>query len=1204
MRTRLRLLTLAAAFALSCSPRPPLAPTAAPGAAVAPPAGVPAASVDLDTLRADEHVVGFTTRNLYLDGNGRPIGARFVHDATGFTFDYLRIESAPQGYLWVNSLPTSDMGEPHTQEHLLLGKGDRGRRLGGIETMALGESSAFTEQWRTSYHFNTVAGPEAFWTVFAGQLDALLAPDYTDDEIRREVAHYGVTADPDGTLHLEEKGTVYNEMVRAYEQPDSLAWRRSLQLVYGMHHPLAYESGGLPADIRRMTPADIRSFHDHNYHLANMGMIGAFPAAMPLGQVLTRTGDLLGKRAGKKGPVVSIKDAPPPAPAATGTIAIAEYPDQNAQAPGKMWMVWPATRKLDATELELLRLFVDAVAGDESTNLYKRFIDSKTRTLDLGASSVWASVNPEPGAPVWIGLDQVAPGFLDEAGAQKVRAEVLAELTRIAALPAGDAELLALNERVKSRLVQERRDLAKRLNTPPGFGDRGTGSGWMQLMLELEDVAGFEKSLTLAPQLGAIEKLLAAGDNPWKAQLAAWGLLEQPFAVVTRPSPDERARLDRERGERIAAETARLEKRYGAADAAAALARFARDYDAITRKLEDSAAHTPMPPLVSALPMTLDDGLDFHAYQVGGVTAVSSTFAGTTSGTVGIALDLRGVPAELQPYLHLLPVLLTQSGVIVDGKPVPADEVLERQRREILGLRASIRTDVRTGRVELQITGQGIDAEETRRALAWMIRDLTAPDWRPANLPRLRDVVDRAAQELRTVMQGAEEDWVENPRDAYQLQRSPVHAHAASLLTAAHDAHRLRWRLLDPGNAKVRDEAARLLDKLAGVSAGAKLDRARLVGLAGALAKWPVAKPDAALARLVPRAPSAAALALLHEAGKDLSVLVPDLPDGSLASDWSYLCRQMAADLRFGAPRALAALEQLRGLVVRAKAARLHVVGAAETQHAIAPDVEALVAALGPGDALAPVGEGARFIDDRLLAREPGAQQPVFVGLVNPATQSGVFVHEAPAPGYLDASDDALYDYLASNLYAGHGAHALFIKTWAAGLAYSNGMRVSLRSARLTYYAERCPELPQTMRFVIGELTKARPDASIVSYALAGGFASRLAQTYEDRGEAIADDLADGLPPEKVKAFRSALIALSKRADLVAELSKRFALVYARVLPGYTPGWKPAANAVYMVIGPDGQLDAWQKYLAASAGEGAKLWKLYPRDFWLPESAR
>ena len=35
-----------------------------------------------------------------------------------------------------------------------------------------------------------------------------------------------------------------------------------------------------------MTPADIRAFHTANYHLANMGMIGAYPTSMPLADVL------------------------------------------------------------------------------------------------------------------------------------------------------------------------------------------------------------------------------------------------------------------------------------------------------------------------------------------------------------------------------------------------------------------------------------------------------------------------------------------------------------------------------------------------------------------------------------------------------------------------------------------------------------------------------------------------------------------------------------------------------------------------------------------------------------------------------------------------------------------------------------------------------------------------------------------------------
>jgi hypothetical protein len=35
------------------------------------------------------------------------------------------------------------------------------------------------------------------------------------------------------------------------------------------------------------------------------------------------------------------------------------------------------------------------------------------------------------------------------------------------------------------------------------------------------------------------------------------------------------------------------------------------------------------------------------------------------------------------------------------------------------------------------------------------------------------------------------------------------------------------------------------------------------------------------------------------------------------------------------------------------------------------------------------------------------------------------------------------------------------------------------------------------------------------------------------------------------------------------------------------------------VIGPEKQLLAWEEYLRAVEGAGAKLHRLYPRDFWM-----
>src|SRR5688572_28523692 len=153
-------------------------------------------SLSLDTFTEGKDINGFRAEARYLDDADKPFGARFRHQRTGFTLDFLELESVPQVPMWVNSFPTSDRGEPHTQELLLLGKGNAGRTHSSLEDMSLAGSTAFTMQWRTVYQLHTAAGPEVFYKVFESQTDSLLHPDYTDEEIRREVSHWGINENP------------------------------------------------------------------------------------------------------------------------------------------------------------------------------------------------------------------------------------------------------------------------------------------------------------------------------------------------------------------------------------------------------------------------------------------------------------------------------------------------------------------------------------------------------------------------------------------------------------------------------------------------------------------------------------------------------------------------------------------------------------------------------------------------------------------------------------------------------------------------------------------------------------------------------------------------------------------------------------------------------------------------------------------------
>ena len=1144
--------------------------------------GIPsyAAGVQLGTLKKGDVAHGFRADALYLGDSGQPIGARFTHLRSGFTLDYLQLESVPQGYTWVNTILVGDQGEPHTQEHLLLGKGTTGRAFSALDTMWLSGSTAFTQQWRTSYHFNTNAGKNVFFDLFAAELNALLHPNYSDEEIRREVRSFGITSNPDGTLRLEEKGSVYNEMVGSSANRYSVLYRTMGQLTYGKNHPLSWSAGGTPAGIRTMKPEDIRRFHAANYYLANMGTMVSFPKSVALSEVLERSDKILteAEKEPKGRESTTAKPLPPPQRAPAGTIAIEEYPHRNDQQPSPLSFAYPATRtKLSADDLLLLELFAETFVGDATTNLYKLFIDSKTRVMDIGATGAFSSVERDLGHPVIFALDNVAVSNFNEEKIKAVRGIVMDEISRIASMKDGSPELKEFNGRVLSRVTESERQLANFVNSPPNWGARSTYSVWMDQLLLLERIPDFRKSVTLSPQLKAIRTILNSDENVWADRLMRWQLAGvTPYAVAARPSP---ALLQREEQERVAradAEAQRLVAQYAAKDVQAALKRYQEEQDKAAAEIEEEARKIKAPEFVSDPPMTLDDQLQFTQKKLGsGVPIVASTFDNMSSATLGVALRADNIPREQLRYLSLLPALMTQSGVIDDGKPVSYEEMSERLRKEILRLNATFSTNPRTERVELVVRGAGLGADEAKRAIEWMSLVMHHPDWRVENLARIRDVVDQNLSNLRNTMQGPDEVWVNNPANAYRMQTNPAYLAADSFLTRTHNALRLRWLLKEAPEAD-RTALTAWFEKLAAQSG--KRDELKAL----------LAKPVEGL--------SATATPIAADALKDLDLTLIEVPDNSLAADWKYLVTAMRDDLMTPPAEALEQLDALRRRLMRRGTARMWVVGSTSLQQTLAPAIESLSVSLDPSTAAPNAVALTPIVDTRLLARDSTATEPRHVGLLAPNMKGGVIITSVPSVHYADAGDrEKLLDYLTSRLYAGGGAHGVFLKTLAAGLAYSNGIRGGVSGARVGYYAERTPEIPQTVKFVVDTIKSAERDTTLADYTIAQVFGeNRASGTYENRAEAMANDLADGQTPDQVRKFRAAILELRKDPELGAKLFARKDAVYSRFLPGYDPNAQPVPDTISFAIGPDKQLDAWEAYLKT------KLFRLYPRDFWMP----
>ena len=125
--------------------------------------------------------------------------------------------------------------------------------------------------------------------------------------------------------------------------------------------------------------------------------------------------------------------------------------------------------------------------------------------------------------------------------------------------------------------------------------------------------------------------------------------------------------------------------------------------------------------------------------------------------------------------------------------------------------------------------GSGIGLEESQRALDWMAlvlhRARLAPR-EPAAHPRRRRP---ALAALRNTMQRAEESWVNDPANAYRMQRHPAYLAADSFLTRTHNALRLRWLLKDP--APATREALDALPHASSPKAAARWTRAELKAL-------------------------------------------------------------------------------------------------------------------------------------------------------------------------------------------------------------------------------------------------------------------------------------------------------------------------------------------------------------------------------------
>ncbi|MDF1544192.1 MAG: hypothetical protein P1R58_03715, partial [bacterium] len=800
---------------------------------------------------------------------------------------------------------------------------------------------------------------------------------------------------------------------------------------------------------------------------------------------------------------------------------------------------------------------------------------------------------------VYFGMTGIKNEAITEPMLNEIRELIIDELALVHDYTDGSPELLAFNDRIKSVLVQNRKQMEDNLNSPPMFGFRGGPAGrWVNLLMEVESRPGFRKSLVLKDDFAFAEESLTRQNNIWRDYIDSWNLLlQKPYLVGAGPSSEMLDKAAQEKEARLAAYVDEYKSRFETDDAQFAVARYKESFDAKTAELEALKSGDQLPDFVNDPPLTLDEQLQYEQLMLpNNIPLLASTFDNMTSATLSIYMRMDVVPESLLVYLPLLPRVLTDIGVVVNDEVIPFEKMNERLRREVLRLSAGYSAGMQRDRIELTVTGKGGNLDELKNAIGWMNASLYSPYLSKENILRIRDIVDQSILSYRNRTKGSEEGWVNDPADAYRYQSNPLYLATNSFLTEQQLMQRMKWMLTDPLTGSDAESGNRFLSILA--SSGSDLDRQALSELLTALETEQSTAPSELLAAISQL--SATGRATIMEVLKQFKATIPDIPDANLADDFAYLCNQTASDLNRQPETVLNSLKHILGLVQKTDNVRMSLVSNSADREAALPVVESLLSGLDSKSQS--VRENYASLDrivQRVRSRHEGIEKPVYTGLVFDGTRNGTMIFTAQNTGEFDTSDSAVLKSLAGKLYTGYGPHGLFMKTWAAGLAYSNGYRYYENTGYARYYAERCPDVAETMKFVVNELKNAEHDPGLKDYAVAQIFrSSRAPSSYESRGAAMASDITDGFTPDIVRKYRKRILQERDVEGVYDIIHDRMEDAYGSVLIGYGKPLAESQDGVFFLIGPEAQFESMEEYIKQTEGE-QPIYRLYPRDYWL-----
>ena len=1141
---------------------------------------------DLSALKKDQAVADFRVANLYVDSDGKVVGAKFWHARTGAPVFLFQIETVPQTFMWIDTPADSNRGLPHSLEHLLAGKGTKGRYVSLLRDMRLSQTVAASPQDYNFYSLSSGTGISGFFEQFHAWLDALYRPDFTDLEAEWEFYHFGISSDP-GTKKktLIEKGSVYDEM-----QTGQGLYTYYFELnkrVFGDTNPFAFYAAGVPDEMRHVTPQEIRRFHAAHYRLGpTTGFIFVLDPKENVSNFLRRISQELRdfsdtNPAAQRVAHVAGEPKYPIHPSANTQVSVYPFPSSSEADRGEVRLAWKATKVDSQADLKLLQLLFRGLADGDQSLLYKSLVDSKTRAFDSGATSVESKVFLEnsPHFPVeFIGLSGIPGNRITVESVEELRSHILSKIEEVSKYPDNSQPLAAFNQLVESYAEAWRRSEKVWIKSAPLFGSNYK-TDWKEYLNYLETDPSFLRSLSEEPVWQAVEHQLNSGTNVWRDVIQRFHLLDVPFATASVPSPRLLEEMEKERQNRLEGKVKELMAQLGVSGEQEALSRFEQEEVAKAKQIAKIASGVQRPRFTKHPPLTPDDDVRYRQLRLEGVPVIATFFDRAPTIDIGLSFDLRKIPRKYYKYLPILPRCLDSLGLKTSDQIIPYPDLLADTQKGLNDFSVAYDENAVSHRAELSIRASATSSNEFRTALTLLQRMIHFNYLEVSNADRLRDLIDKRLWRDEIYNKRAESAWFMNPSYAFRYQDDALYLALFSVFTRAHWDGRLKWLLHKPVSSEEIDNlgsfAERTLSssRISSKQLSQQLSRSDAKGLEGELlAYW--------------------------------ERNIPAFAEAELVDGLRRLTLEVQEDLRTGPAKTIDAIRELQRLVVDRGALRIDFTADQAAFDEVQPALVDFVKSI-PVEAHMQQASSHRMETKwPILAHAEkryglsGDDFPWYVGLADPQSVTGSMVFYADFPGYSQLDRKSLLQVLSSKLASGTGPHTSFMKSREDGLAYDSSITSDPSLKLIWYYAERSSDISSLIDLVNSTVEKipSLRDEFLIDYALQQTFSvPRSMSTFSERGRGLAKDIVDGNEPEKVRRFSQAVLKLREGPNLLSELTQAGLDSISPVLikeEFKSPQQK--ARSLFFFVGPERLLSDAEKRLPIP-----KLLRLYPSDFWI-----